>query len=104
MAAFQEGQVNIEVNLLYAGQVKTAQAGRRGGEDKSELERMLEEGWVETSAYEEGKEMASAYADFLPEDVIGIYAENWAKSGDNTIALAATRKSKEWEKEFGGDL
>ena len=95
MAAFQEGQVNKQVKIQKNGQVKYAQSGRREGEDKSELERMLEEGWVQTSAYEEGKDMANSYADFLPEDVVAIYAENWAKSGDNAIALAATRKSKE---------
>jgi hypothetical protein len=101
MANFLEGEVNKQIKIQKNGQVKYAQSGRREGEDKSELERMLEEGWVQTSSYEEGKDMAFAYADFLPEDVVAIYAENWAKSGDNTIALSATRKSKEWEKEFG---
>ena len=101
MADFLEGEVNKQIKIQKNGQVKYAQSGRREGEDKSELELMEEQGWVQTSVYDEGVDMASAYAQFLPDEIIGKYAEAWAKSGDSNIALSATRKTKEWKDEFG---
>tara|TARA_B100000214_G_scaffold28092_1_gene18320 strand:- start:1326 stop:2291 length:966 start_codon:yes stop_codon:yes gene_type:complete len=64
------------------------------------------QGSATTGEYSPGSEAkgygigASLYK-FFPEAVLNNFAKEWAKYGDANIALATTRQTPEWKKEFG---
>jgi|LUMV01.1.fsa_nt_gb hypothetical protein len=94
------------------GSTTTAQKYRREGEDKSELDMMLESGdWSRTPfrdskssterSMDAGIETAKALMQHMPEALQREFAKSWVKFGDVTIAKQAVRQTPAWEKEFG---
>ena len=103
----------------------TANDEKRPGEDRSELERLLagaipgREGYAggsvgvkpevsQTSSssdsgrsYTTGLDLARSLYNFMPKEVLDVYAKAWVESGSEDIAIGKTRESKAWEKEFG---
>lgn len=103
----------------------TANDEKRPGEDRSELDRLLagaipgREGYAggsvgvkpevtQTSSssetgrsYTTGLDLARSLYNFMPKEVLDVYAKAWVESGNENIAIGKTRESKAWEKEFG---
>lgn len=79
----------------------------------SELERYKEDGWSEGTgntsnnnnndnrSITEGLDLARSLYNFMPKEVLDVYAKAWVDTGNPTIAIGKTRESKAWEKEFG---
>ena len=113
MADFLPGEVDEQVTITDGTVTKTAQRGKREGEETigSELDRMLEEGWEEigssdtkpssSTSSKTAQGIAEAMVAFMPPDVIAEYAKGWTEFGTPEVALAKTRQSAAWKKEFG---
>jgi hypothetical protein len=48
-----------------------------------------------------GLALARGMYGFMPESIIEEFAKAWTKSGDASIAIAMTRETSQWQKEFG---
>tara|TARA_R100000008_G_scaffold70079_2_gene47576 strand:+ start:11515 stop:12621 length:1107 start_codon:yes stop_codon:yes gene_type:complete len=54
-----------------------------------------------TFTYSQGLDVARAIYTFLDDNLLDIFAKEWAKYGDPQVAIGLTRKSSEWENQFG---
>lgn len=65
--------------------------------------------WTATNPYAEGAEYADytdaarALLPWLPDELVRIYAEQWAETGDRELALAYMRQSDAYDQYFAGN-
>ena len=105
----EAGDKGKQMTLYKDGQVTNAQFFKREGEEEigSEYERMLKEGWSDTptggpnlGSQAKGHMIGASLYKFFPDAVLNVYAQNWAKYGEDSLALSVTRQSQEWKNEF----
>ena len=104
----EAGTSGKQMTIYKDGQTTTAQFYKREGEELSEYERMVEDGWTDAPTggqglgdQAKGYNIGASLYKFFPEDVLNEYAKNWATYGEDALALSVTRQSQSWKNEFG---